>query len=836
MPGGKRYPAGPLAYVAFGLFVMTWASIRLWYPAISGDKTPIADNEVSPTAQPAPVVTRPAIAAATIVTPPPVEQPAAPKSPAALVLEELATMPMVAEIAPPVATRIEFDPVMSLEPEFSVSLEPALATSLASNMPQMDLTHERLSDELELRLARARTEHAPQVDHAWPFPISLVTSLKILAESPATRPWSQEVLDNIDRLFACEALNSSEATAALDSLEQLSEEAKNVAEQCRQSQDRVLLTRVSFGLMRRLLVWRQIERLAGDEAATTTLDTEALTELIDNVEKHFFVEPSWQTYLLLSQLRDALKADSQTRVELAARVLKRMESPTLTPTQKALMNKPPVTELAAALQTWTAPPVDLARLLDALEELELGDNRQAAQQVAAAWQSLRWLKHNDAQQLADHLNTYYRNANVRVAISGELLNMLMPEPAPVEEPVRDEILGARVFGRSQTQSRLRVVLLPDMRRLRLGVEAIGEVDSDTAATKGPATLYTQGTARFHARKMLSIDRQGLRVWRSQAEVDTDSRLTDIATDFDALPFVGMFARAIARQEHDEQYPLAKYEIKGRVAAKAEHRFDHEVNQQLAEAEREFMTKLYEPLERLKLEPSAVDLRTTREQLIARYRIAGQHQLAAYTPRPAASESSVLNVQLHHSTLNNVLEQLQLAGRRTDLITLYQDIAKTFNQESKRETLDELPENVTVQFAEHDPVRVFCDDGRLLLVIKLAELSQGRERKWKNFTVQGYYVPSYETLDAKLVREGTIELIGERLSLRDQIALRGIFTKVLAKDRTFNLMHPQLASDPRLKSLMVEQFAIDDGWIGLSIAHANTDPSRVAGQKRTQQQK
>jgi hypothetical protein len=50
------------------------------------------------------------------------------------------------------------------------------------------------------------------------------------------------------------------------------------------------------------------------------------------------------------------------------------------------------------------------------------------------------------------------------------------------------------------------------------------------------------------------------------------------------------------------------------------------------------------------------------------------------------------------------------------------------------------------------------------------------------------------------------------------------------------MHPQLASDPRLKSLMVEQFAIDDGWIGLSIAHANTDPSRVAGQKRTQQQK
>lgn len=835
MPGGKRYPAGPLAYVAFGLFVMTWASIRLWYPITGGDKTPVTDREVPPTSEPAiaPVAVRPAIALATNVTPAAVEEPVAPKSAAALVLEELATMPMVAEIAPPVATRIEFDPVMSLEPEFNVSLEPALATSLAANMPLMEVPHERLSDELELRLHRAQSEHAPQVDRAWPFPISLVTSLKILAESSATSEWSREVLQNIDRLFACDALDSPDAIVALDNLERLSEEAKIVAAECRHAEDRVLLTRVSFGLMRRLLVWRQIERMAGDPSATTALDTEALVELVDSVEKHFAIEPSWQAYLLLPQLRSAVEADPQTRAELASRVLKRFDSPTLSATQKALLNNAPVTDLAAALQTWASPPVDLAQLLDALEELELGDNRQAAQQVASVWQSLRWMKHTDAQQLADHLNTYYRNANVRVAISGELLNMLMPEPPPVQEPVRDEILGARVFGRSQTSSRLRVVLLPDMRRLRLGVEAIGEVDSDTTATKGPATLYTQGTSRFHARKMLSIDRQGLRVWRSQAEVDTDSQLTDIATDFDALPFVGMFARAIARQEHDEQYSLAKYEIKGRVAAKAEHRFDHEVNQQLAEAEREFMTKLYEPLERLKLEPSAVDLRTTREQLIARYRVAGQQQLAAYTPRPAASESSVLNVQLHQSTLNNVLEQLQLGGRRTDLATLYQELAKTFNQTVKQETLDELPEDVTVQFADHDPVRVFCDDGRLLLIIKLAELSQGRERKWKNFTVQGYYVPSYETLDAKLVREGTIELIGERLNFRDQIALRGVFTKVLAKDRTFNLVHAKLASDPRLQSLMIEQFAIDDGWIGLSIAHATADSSRVAGKKRQQ---
>ncbi|HTN74708.1 MAG TPA: hypothetical protein VL096_05655, partial [Pirellulaceae bacterium] len=120
------------------------------------------------------------------------------------------------------------------------------------------------------------------------------------------------------------------------------------------------------------------------------------------------------------------------------------------------------------------------------------------------------------------------------------------------------------------------------------------------------------------------------------------------------------------------------------------------------------------------------------------------------------------------------------------------------------------------FADRDAVRVYCDAGRLMLVIKIAELAQGRDHKWKNFTVQAYYVPNVETLDARLVRDGTIELIGERLGFRDQIALRGIFTKVLSKNRSFDLVPEKIARDPRLKSYQITQFTITDGWIGLAV--------------------
>ena len=90
------------------------------------------------------------------------------------------------------------------------------------------------------------------------------------------------------------------------------------------------------------------------------------------------------------------------------------------------------------------------------------------------------------------------------------------------------------------------------------------------------------------------------------------------------------------------------------------------------------------------------------------------------------------------------------------------------------------------------------------------------------------MPSCDTLDAKLVREGTIELSGERLNFRDQVALRGIFTKVLSKNRTFNLVAEKFARDPRLKSLRIDQFTIDDGWIGLSVAQSAK--AKVAGQR------
>ena len=58
----------------------------------------------------------------------------------------------------------------------------------------------------------------------------------------------------------------------------------------------------------------------------------------------------------------------------------------------------------------------------------------------------------------------------------------------------------------------------------------------------------------------------------------------------------------------------------------------------------------------------------------------------------------------------------------------------------------------------------------------------------------------------------------KLTVGDQIALRGVFSKVLSKNRPFNLINNKIASAPSLRDLKVTQFVVDDGWMAIAIGY------------------
>jgi hypothetical protein len=138
---------------------------------------------------------------------------------------------------------------------------------------------------------------------------------------------------------------------------------------------------------------------------------------------------------------------------------------------------------------------------------------------------------------------------------------------------------------------------------------------------------------------------------------------------------------------------------------------------------------------------------------------------------------------------------------------------------KAEVPEDLPENVFVTFADEDPIRIDCQDGRVRLTIRLKELAQeGTRNRWTNFTVRAYYAPSADQLDANLYRDGIIELIGESrpLAIGQRTALTAIFARVLSRNRKLHIINEQIAKAPQLQDQQVTQFVIHDGWMGIAL--------------------
>ena len=90
--------------------------------------------------------------------------------------------------------------------------------------------------------------------------------------------------------------------------------------------------------------------------------------------------------------------------------------------------------------------------------------------------------------------------------------------------------------------------------------------------------------------------------------------------------------------------------------------------------------------------------------------------------------------MHETAMNNALAHMGLDGKRTDLPRLYRELADRFDQQSSK-VPEDLPQDVIVQFAKEDSVRVRFENGRVTLVIRIVELSQGNSILFKNFVVR-----------------------------------------------------------------------------------------------------
>jgi hypothetical protein len=176
--------------------------------------------------------------------------------------------------------------------------------------------------------------------------------------------------------------------------------------------------------------------------------------------------------------------------------------------------------------------------------------------------------------------------------------------------------------------------------------------------------------------------------------------------------------------------------------------------------------------------------------------------------------SVASLQVHQSAINNMLESLDLEGREFTVPELYLWMGRKLGR--KLQPPQDVPDDVIVQFADRDALRILARDGQVELSIGIAKLSHGRKH-WRDFTVKTVYEPDPTTLEGKFVRTGGIFLEGKSLQGRVEFVLRSIFSKALSTDRPWQIVPAKFAGDKRLADLEITQFVVEDGWIGLAYA-------------------
>lgn len=656
----------------------------------------------------------------------------------------------------------------------------------------------------------------------WPNPQALAAMLNSLSvDNAQIASWVADVRKRLVRLTELTTLSDEGAQTLLAELRWLASRT-SMLEPFASPQDQIRLRQLRYGISRRCDIWSTAGRLQGEQqAAPLLVNVIDALPVIEAVNRRIADHPhaeEWRAWLTLDRLAqiatETWVSDPTVRRNAARLVLLRLQSDELTSGQLQFLQDPAIRDLQRHLADWADQPVDLRTLLQTLEQFEQLQSSELAEQIVDQLIHLEFCRRPAAAELATLVDTHYRNANVRVSVSGELLNDLMPVLEPIQQQIRDTILGAAVVGQNRTWTDLNLHLIDDPNRLRIRIQAEGQTRSSTVSRKGPVRFFSTDQSQFQAGKDLLVSADGVFVTHATATAEGRSRLLDVQTDYDDIPLLGWILKQIALDEHREQRFRLRRELKQRVSRRVSKQFDQSVQERLEGTEDKIDRTILSPLRELKLDPRAVEMRTQDEELVMRFRLAAAGQLAAYTPRPRADESSILSLQLHESAANNLMQQLKLEDRRIELEELMTCLSEKLHVQ-RQDIHEELPEGVTIRLAKQRPIHFEFRDDRVVVEFRLQELATPGNT-WKNFAVRARYKADMGQTHLDLERDGGIELISEQLGFRDRVVLRGIFTKVMMRNHRLNVLHGRVKNNAHLKNLGITQFVARDGWIGVSV--------------------
>lgn len=472
-------------------------------------------------------------------------------------------------------------------------------------------------------------------------------------------------------------------------------------------------------------------------------------------------------------------------------------------------------------------PAEVTALSSDLEKYETNRDPKLGRSIALQQQSLKASSDSTDRNVADSVEQHYRNANVRVAITAEMLNRLAGVERNELKPVNSQIAGTYVHGQSSVHSESRVLFDPSADEWQLELKADGVVDSNTLANGGPVRFRSRGTTDFSARKTVVVNDKGVHLKQSSVNASCSNRLVGVTTDYDWVPLFGSYARDRAIGEYRARQGRVKSQIESRVAEEAGETLDQQTREAVDQIRQQTYDRFASELDAFDIKLTPIEMKTTTERLVARVRVAGEKQLGSHTPRPRALSDSLASAQIHETALTNLAVTLGLDGKRYTAPELRNMLRERFPQLASTNAV-EARQDTVFQFAAEDAVQVHVNDGKLELTISFASIELQHD-VMPDVTVHAYYTPKIDGLSAELVREGTLGIEG-RVDSGDRARLHNVFSRVLPPERHLPVITVDHPTDKRFQGLMITQLVLEDGWFGLAVGP--TTEARVAERSRS----
>ncbi len=671
--------------------------------------------------------------------------------------------------------------------------------------------------------------------NAWPIATELTGDVDKLAAIATTRmdqqvqDWALEIRRIYDALRNV-SITDPVSTTLLHEWGTMAEKGAPLANELSLDESTrdlaLMIARVMHAVERRRAVWTSVHECVRSRSTLVsarhhTVDSESLQRAIVDVKgflKTTGDADAWHRYLMLDAIA-ALTLDEagkdREQARLVREFLSRVTDPKLSEVQRGILTSKPVHRLADAVHPLSIGPVDYHKLLVDIETVESDPVHRSGHALADSMQSLRFSEYPEQTAVSQAISTHYRNANLRMSVSEEFINRMMPKPTLIERPVRQTILGADTRGASNVATKLRADFLPDPNGWKVALDLDGDINSDTRSSRNGATFYNSSIATVNARRVILIDPQGMRIDGEPTQVNSNDALKTFSTDWDSLPIFGDMVRHFAHEKFLSSRPIAKRMMQKIISKQTDDEFDSQLQSKIANTKKEIDQRLIGPLQSFDLHPMVVDMQTTDTRMVVRYRVASTDQIAAYTPRPLAPSDSQLSLQIHQSAFNNLVGQIVTGDREWTTQELSDKIADAM-QQPRRPVPADTPTDIAVRFADLRPITMEFEDGKMWLTLRIKTLEQPGRLHLKNFTIRTSYAPVIDGLKASLERDGTISVEG-----RDRLALRAIFSKVFASCSTIPMVSQGLIDDPRAHGLAVSQLEMRDGWLAIAVSNGQS---------------